>query len=111
MKEIGKKATVSITSIQPGHLMAAVLKKELATLRCYVGEVQEVDEFGVRITLIDWFTGTFTRNDLFIPWSNLECALVATEEHNAQLFVEEAADMQKRINPSEGKAALAEMTR
>ena len=40
-------------SIEVGYWMAVVLPKDTAPLRCYVGKVQAVDDYGVRLTLVE----------------------------------------------------------
>ena len=77
-------------TIEVGYWIAATLKKDTAPLRCFVGQVAAVDERGIRVTLRDRSDvtpnyGHFVDYDLFIPWSNLESALIATP-HNANYF-------------------------
>jgi hypothetical protein len=64
-------------TLYPGFWAALTLRAGTAPLRCYVGVVQSVDAHGVRITLVDWLMGSATGFDVFVPWSNLESALVA----------------------------------
>ena len=62
-----------------------------------VGEIQAVDEQGVRITLMDWIIGSFVGSDLFIPWRNVEAAMVFTSEHAPELFGPEAVRWQESM--------------
>lgn len=87
-------------SLQAGHLVALVLKPEVAPIRCYVGEVQDVDQHGVRVTLIDWLIGMFCGDDLWVPWDSILSALVATPEHDKKLWIESAKRWQ---NWAQGK--------
>ena len=84
-------------AIEVGYWMAVVVAKDTAPLRCYVGKVQAVDEHGVRLTLIDWITGSATNYDIFVPWKNLESALIATPEHDTSDFGEQAGKWQEAM--------------
>jgi len=84
-----------MSTIEPGFWVAVTLKKDSAPLRVYVGQVQEVDDSGIRLTLIDWLIGTATGWDLFVPWATLEAALVATPEHDVERFGEAGARWQE----------------
>jgi hypothetical protein len=53
--------------------------------------------YGVRITLADWIVGKPTGYDLFVPWTNLESALIATPAHSVRDFAKEAAKWKKRM--------------
>lgn len=58
--------------------------------RCgIVGEVQAVDEHGVRVTCIDWVVGRFSSWDVFVPWGELKEVDIATPEHDFGLFLNE----------------------
>lgn len=91
-----KNPTKQLPTLCPGFWAALTLKAGAAPLRCYVGEVQSVDIHGVRITLIDWLVGGPFGYDVFVPWTNLESALVATQDHDLKRFGEEAAKWQER---------------
>jgi len=80
----------------PGYAVALVLKEGTAPHRCYVGEVQAVDEHGVRITLIDWIAGQFTGWNFLAPWESITSAMIATPDRDIQSFAVEAAEFQKR---------------
>lgn len=67
--------------IEVGFVVALMTDLPTRT-KCYVGEVQAIDDVGVRITLIDWFIGMFTNEDLFVPWPHVIGAAVWTEAHS-----------------------------
>ena len=71
-------------TIYKGNIVAVVLRPDAAPLRCYVGEVQAVDDRGLRITCMDWFIGQFSGFDVFAPWSQITAVQVATEEHSLE---------------------------
>jgi hypothetical protein len=85
-------------TLKPGYWVAATLKPGTAPLRCYVGQIQAIDEKGIRLTLIDWITGMATNFDLFIAHESLESALVATGEHDLREFGERAGKWQEAQN-------------
>ncbi len=85
-------------TIAAGFLVALTLREGTAPLRSYVGEVQTVDGNGIRLTLIDWISLTMSGSDLFVPWSNIEAALIATPEHDSDIFVKEAEAWQKSVS-------------
>lgn len=87
-----------MSTLEPGFWIAATLKKDSAPLRVYVGEIQEIDDRGVRITLIDWMIGAPANWDLFVPWDSLESALVATPEHSVERFPDSAGKWQSRMS-------------
>lgn len=96
--------TTNITTLQPGYVAAITLKPDSAPLRSYVGEVQAVDEHGVRLTLVDWLIGTFSGYDLFVPWDALCAALVATDEHDIRANPDAFSKWQTRmITPQEAQ--------
>lgn len=67
--------------IEVGFVVALMTDLPTRT-KCYVGCVEAVDEFGLRMTLVDWFVGMFVKEDLFVPWSRVLGAAVWTEEHS-----------------------------
>jgi len=78
--------------------IALTLREGTAPLRSYVGQVQAVDTNGIRLTLIDWLIGNASGYDLFVPWLNIEAALIATPEHDADGFSKRAAAWQKAVS-------------
>lgn len=87
-------------SIDVGYWIAVTLAKDTAPLRSYVGQVESVDEHGIRLTLIDWISGEASGFDFFVPWSHLQSALIATPQHNMEHFSAEARKWQEAINTS-----------
>lgn len=67
--------------LEVGFVVALITDLPTRT-KCYVGEVQAIDDLGVRVTLVDWIIGDFCREDLFVPWVHLIGAAVWTEEHS-----------------------------
>ncbi len=65
-------------------------------LQCFVGEVQAIDDLGVRITLVDWIVGMFNSRDLFVTWHHVLGASVWTEEHS--IFPGELERVQNKWN-------------
>ena len=83
-------------------LVALSLAAQAAPMRCYVGEVVYLGKDGVRITLMDRSMGRSWGFDVFVPWRNVESALVATTDHDTNDFVEEAEYWQTRVNNLDG---------
>jgi len=92
------KADSCSQALGVGHWVALTLPEGVAPLRSYVGQVQATDEYGVRITLVQWLTGTATGYDLFVPWEHIQSALVATPEHDIEGFAESAGRWQSALN-------------
>ncbi len=82
---------------KPGYWVAVTLKEKVAPTDCYVGEIQAVDEHGIRITLVDWLIGAASGSDLYIAWEQIAVALVATEDHSLEYFVTMAGDWQSLV--------------
>lgn len=70
-------------ALAPGWAVAVALREPVSGLACWVGEIQALDERGLRLTLVDWIIGSFTGWDFFIPWDNVVAVKVATELHMA----------------------------
>jgi hypothetical protein len=87
-----------IATVQTGHVVALALTRPVGGMSCWVGEVQEVDDRGVRITLVDWLIGSACGYDLFAPWPMIAAALVATEDHDQPGFGDDAAAFQTACN-------------
>jgi len=86
----------NISTLQKGFFVALTLRHGAAPLDVYVGQVQEVDEHGVRITLVDWLIGAASGWDFFAPWSTIESALVGTPDHTLP-FGDDAGKWQKQV--------------
>ncbi|MGH7781070.1 MAG: hypothetical protein ACREQR_14730 [Candidatus Binataceae bacterium] len=93
--------------LRVGWWVAVTLKAGAAPLRCYAGEIQAIDDRGLRLTLIDWFSGMAASWDLFIPHSSLESALVCTDQHDSRSFGEAAGNWQEHMvgDPKETQVA------
>jgi hypothetical protein len=85
-------------SIQVGYWAAVSLCPDAAPLRCYVGQVDAVDQRGIRLTLVDWLSGTPSGWDLFAPWEQITSMLVATPDHDVQSFGEATSTWQTKMN-------------
>jgi hypothetical protein len=97
----------SAATLEPGYVVALTLRADAAPLRAYVGEVQTVDERGVRLTLIDWLIGSFCSWDLFAPWEQITSALVATPDHDVTHFDQAAGNWQTWMDDRPGGRARA----
>jgi len=62
------------------------LAEGAAPLRCYIGQVGEVDEHGIRVTLSDWVDGAASSWDFFAPWTSITSALVGTPARDTKGF-------------------------
>lgn len=79
-------------ALEGGQLVVLALKNISPP---YVGQVQELSEYGVRITLIDWIAGDFVGFDFFAPWTSIQSAIVATNEHSLEEFIDYAKGVYK----------------
>lgn len=75
-------------SIAKDWVVAIALREPVGDLACYVGEVQAIDDRGVRVTLIDWLIGMAVSWDFFVPWSNIAGMQVATQDHGTDRYNE-----------------------
>ncbi len=71
--------------LRAGDFVALALREPVGGSSCYVGTVQEVGERGVRITCVDWLTGSSTGWDIFAAWDNILGAQVGTAAHKEAL--------------------------
>ena len=82
-------------TIKMGYLVAVGLVPGTAPRNCYVGRVEAVDEYGVRINLVDWDDKLDTvrvgMEDLFVTWASVTSILVCTEEEPKRRFLKEKA--------------------
>lgn len=92
--------------LAPGYWVALVLVEGAAPLRCYVGQVQAIDERGVRLTLVDWVVGIPAGWDFFAPWPSILSALVATPQHDVKRFGERAAKWQEQMDARGGPDSI-----
>jgi hypothetical protein len=85
-------------TFKQGWWVAVTVKPGTAPLYCYVGQIQAIDSQGIRLTLVDWITGGAAGWDFYVPHSNVESALVATEEHDLKAFGDAAGKWQESMN-------------
>ncbi len=99
MKKSAVKSAPKTTepTLKPGWWVAVVLKPGAAPFRCYVGKIQTIDAQGMRLTLVDWFTGRPSNWDFFVPHANVESALVCTDQHDSTQFGDAAGKWQEAI--------------
>ena len=57
----------------------------------HVGQIQAIDDRGIRITHLDWVVGTFAGFDRFVPWDQILEISIATPDHDEGLFLESIA--------------------
>jgi hypothetical protein len=90
-------------TLEPGWWVAVAFRDPVAKNRCYVGQVQAIDERGFRITGLDWIVGRAANWDAWIPWSNVLGISIATDQHRASLerFGQHATGFQARCNDEE----------
>ena len=78
-------------AIRAGYYVAVCLAPGMAPDCCYVGLVNEADEYGVRITLVCWDDSldmvVRETEDLFAPWTSITSMLVCTEEEPSMHFL------------------------
>ena len=58
------------------------------------------------MTLVDWYTGQASNFDFFAPHSTIESILIATEEHNCELFEGEAGKWQEMMGKLSAKTSV-----
>ncbi len=81
--------------LKPGYFVAVSLIPETAPECCYIGLVQVLDEYGVRMTQIEWddqLDGVKQfSEDIFVPWVNVNSMLVCTQQEPTRRFVRDRA--------------------
>ena len=81
--------------LKPGYFVAISLIPETAPECCYIGLVQVLDEYGVRMTHVEWddqLDGVKQfSEDIFVPWVNVNSMLVCTHEEPTRRFVRDRA--------------------
>lgn len=83
------------TAIQAGYCVAMSLLPGTAPRNCYIGLVEAVDEYGIRVSLVHWDKesdrlGGYTES-LFVPWVNINSVLVSTSQQPVRLFMTDRA--------------------
>jgi hypothetical protein len=83
------------TVLKPGYFVAVSLIPETAPECCYIGLVQVLDEYGVRMTQVEWddqLDGVKQfSEDIFIPWVNVNSMLVCTQQEPTRRFIRDRA--------------------
>ena len=86
--------------IKPGYFVAVSLIPGTAPECCYIGLVQVLDEYGVRITQVEWddrLDGVKQYSeDIFVPWVNVNSMLVCTEQEPTRRFLRDKAPEWKK---------------
>ena len=81
--------------LKPGYFVAVSLIPETAPEYCYIGLVQVLDEYGIRMTQVEWddqLDGVKQfSEDIFVPWVNVNSMLVCTQEEPTRRFVKDRA--------------------
>jgi hypothetical protein len=81
--------------LKPGYFVAVSLIPETAPECCYIGLVQVLDEYGVRMTQVEWddqLDGVKQfSEDIFMPWVNVNSMLVCTQQEPTRRFVRDRA--------------------
>lgn len=83
--------------LEPGQWVLAFLEEETAPWPAVLGEIQATGDVGFRLTLVNWQTKEADGFDFFVPWSCLLTCLVATPQHNVDVFRELAFEMQMNL--------------
>jgi hypothetical protein len=86
--------------IKPGYFVAVSLIPGTAPECCYIGLVQVLDEYGMRMTQVEWddqLDGVKQYSeDIFVPWVNVNSMLVCTEQEPKRRFIRDRAPEWKR---------------
>lgn len=84
--------------IEPGQWVLIFLQDSIAPWASVCGEVQAVDDNGIRVTIIDWSTRKSEFWDFFVQWVDIRSVIIATPQHDIEQFKEYALEMQMRLN-------------
>jgi hypothetical protein len=81
--------------LKPGYFVAVSLIPRTAPEYCYIGLLQVLDEYGIRMTQVEWddqLDGVKQfSEDIFVPWVNVNSMLVCTQEEPTRRFVKDRA--------------------
>lgn len=80
-----------------GYFVCVPVLADMAPATCYIGQVIGVDSRGVRLRLLNQHTGEVDGWDVFVPWHTMGVCLVATPDHNLDMFMEEAVRWKVRM--------------
>ena len=98
------------TAVKAGFYIAVGLVPGTAPRCCYIGQVQAVDEYGVRINPVEWEEKLDVvhvhTEDMFFPWVNISSMLVGTEHQPERRFVRDRGPAwQAEFEAMHGKTA------
>ena len=78
-------------TVRTGYYVALCLAPGMAPRSCYIGLVNGVDEYGVRVNLVHWDDSldmvVRETEDFFAPWASITSMLVCTEEEPSVHFL------------------------
>ena len=77
--------------VKSGDCVAVCLWPDSAPENCYVGLVEAVDEYGIRLNLVHWddkldMLGGYTLS-IFLPWENISSMLINATEQPTRRFM------------------------
>ena len=75
-------------ALERRQLVVLTVRTNGPNLKNYVGQVSQVSEYGVRITLMDRVQRDFVGLDFFAPWTNIQSAIVADADDELEAFLE-----------------------
>ena len=99
---------VKPATVQAGYCVAVSLLPGTAPDNCYVGMVEALDEYGIRVNLVHWddkldMIGGYTES-LFVPWANITSILVSTDKQPTRRFMtDRAPKWQRQMESLQGK--------
>lgn len=67
-------------TLEVGWGVAIILREPVNGGVCYVGEIQAMDDRGLRVRLMDWLIGAAVDMDWWFPWSDIAAMEVADHE-------------------------------
>ncbi len=80
-----------LQTVRAGYYVALCLAPGMAPCNCYIGLVNDVDEYGVRINLVHWEDSldkvVGETEDFFAPWASISSMLVCNEEEPSVHFI------------------------
>ena len=93
-------------SLEVGHVVALSIHRDSAPGACYVGQIEAMDEHGIRLTLLDALLGTFQGFDLWVSWKSMLAALVCTPQHSMHEFPRVSDQWQEALRMAKERAEL-----
>lgn len=103
VRDAKNAAAKKVPMFKVGWLVTVTMKLDTAPRRCYTGEIQALNSRGIRLTQL----GVMDRAegfDLYVPYRNIDSALVATDEHDQYEFPDRARQWSEGMcNPEKFK--------